>query len=155
MPEYHLSDDCKLALVQARFEAIHLGTRTLDAGHLLLGVTKSLPAATFARLFPLPERFEALCGAFNTGIDAAPLSAEDIDYSLGAREAIAGGMSSATATDPSAALTPLYLLLGILRPLNPEEQTPVAPSLAATRLLASGVTAEGLLALAMESTRAE
>ncbi len=151
MPEYRLSDDCKLALVQARFEAIHLGTRALDAGHLLLGVTKSLTPVTFARLFPRTERFESLCRAFDAGIESAPLSAEDIEYALAAREAIAGGMSLAIASDPTAELTPLYLLLGILRPLDPECQTPVAPSSAAALLLASGVTAEVLLALATET----
>lgn len=137
--EFNFTDDCRLGIVQARFEALHQGTRVVDAGHLVLGVTKTMGQSTFDHLFPDPGRFAQLCRSLGAVAAAAPVSAADITYSTEATKAIAGAVHSA-ATLPDGAITPLHLLLGVHRPGNEPGGSPARPSLASDLLDVAGVT---------------
>ncbi|MEO8138094.1 MAG: hypothetical protein ABI742_00530 [Gemmatimonadota bacterium] len=150
--EYNFTDDCRVGIVQARFEALYLGTRVVDAGHLVLGVTKTIGQSTFDLLFPVPERFAQLCRSLGAAEAAAPVSAEDITYSTGAMEAIAGAMRSAAAL-PEGAIAPLHLLLGVHRPETQFESAMARPSFASDLLDVAGVTAVHLEALVAGAPR--
>ena len=137
--EYNFTDDCRLSIVQARFEALRLGARVVDAGHLVLGVTKTIGQSTFDRLFPDPGRFAQLCRSLGAVEAAAPVSAEDITYSTDAMEAITGAMHCAAAVSDGA-IAPLHLLLGVHRPRQQPESAMAGPSFASDLLDGAGVT---------------
>jgi hypothetical protein len=147
--DYNFTDDSRFGIVQARFEALTLGLRVIDPGHLVLGVTKTLDQATFDRLFPDPERFMSLCRALGASASAAPVSAEDVDYSEEAIEAITGAMRSAAATVTG--VTPVHLLLGVHHPWMRSDAGPARVSIVSTLLDTAGLATGRLAALASEA----
>lgn len=153
--EYRFSDDSKLGIVQARFEALGLGSRVVEPLHLVLGLTKALPPATFEALFPDGERFGSLCRALGAEVPAARVATDDITYSADAMAAVAGAHEAACAMSDGT-ITSMHLLLGVHRPARSSTPTALAPSMAAAALDAAGATAailEALLSTMARETR--
>jgi len=139
---YDFTDDAKFAILQARHEALVVGAREILPSHLALGVLRLLDAAEIGALFPAPGSREALYGELGGGPHPAPVIAQDIIYSDGARQALAGARHSAEAGH--ARITPLHVLVGILHPRDFLDRRDVPPSEAADALEHAGLTAARL-----------
>jgi hypothetical protein len=137
--EYNFTDDSRLCIVQARFEALRLGSRVIQPAHLLLGVTKAISRPAFERLFPEAERFAVLCRSLGAEVRAAPVSAKDVTYSDEAIAVVAGA-DRAASLGRECLISPLHLLLGIHRPHDRDDR-PVQRSEASAILDAAGVSA--------------
>jgi hypothetical protein len=147
-PRYEFSDDSQLCIVQARFEALQLGSRVVQPEHLVLGLTKAIAQPRFERLFPDAAQFAALCRSFGAATAAAPVSAEDVTYSEGSLAAIAGAYQ-ALGPDRAQPMTPLHIMLGVHRPLGPDGR-PIPASPASAILDAAGLSVEALAAVLAE-----
>lgn len=145
--EYTFSEASQLCIVQGRFEALALGSPVIEPGHLALGILKAVAEPEFARLFPDPGRFTTLCLALGSDESPAPVSAEDVTYTEAAIAAVTGAYRCAGSSSKDV-ITPLHILLGIHRPVDPDGQ-PTLPSIVAALLDAAGLspaTLERLLA---------
>ncbi len=136
--EYNFTDESRLCIVQARFEALRLGSRVIQPAHLMLGVTKAIAQPVLERLFPDAGRFAALCRSLGAEVPAAPVSADDVTYSDEAIAAVAGAYRAASMRHERS-ITPLHLLLGIHRPHRRDDR-PTPPSDASALLEAAGVS---------------
>lgn len=135
---YDFTDDARVAILQARHEALVLGAREILPRHLALGVLRLMSPVEAAELLPEPGSREALYLRLGGRPEPAPVIARDIVYSDGAREALAGARHSAGAG--TGAITPLHVLCGILSPRDFLDRRDVTPSEAAGTLDAAGVT---------------
>jgi hypothetical protein len=118
-PEYNLTDDARVCIVQARFEALQGGGQVVEPEHLVLGVVKGVAPVLSERLFPVRGDFLALCHALDSLGEPAPLSTRDVLYSEGATAAILGAVHLAGTASPEESVTPLHLLLGVHAPAPP------------------------------------
>ena len=119
-PEYKLTDDTRVCIVQARFEALHLGGHEVGPEHLVLGVIKGIGPALFDRLFPVRGDYLELCHALDSVGQPAPLATADVAYTADATAVIMGAVQIAGAVGADIAVTPLHLLLGVHEPSPPE-----------------------------------
>jgi hypothetical protein len=139
-PPYHFTDPARLAVFQARHEALALGAPELTPFHLALGVLKTLTGFQRAACFSGSGDFERLCAALGAGPEPAPLIPEDIAYSEEAKAVMAGAIRSAEDEAPGTAVSPFHILLGIHAPCDLENETPLPPTGAATLLAIAGLT---------------
>jgi hypothetical protein len=144
---YHFTDAAKLAIVQARHEALHRGAAGVAPAHLALGVIFTLPRPVVDLLVPHPGRQAALLRDLGGGATAAPVIARDIGYLAAARDALDGATRIAAAAAGGPATRPTHILLGILRPWSLTENRAVAPGEAARILSGAGLTEAWLASL--------
>ena len=142
---YNFTDDCRVALVQARFEALAQGSPVLTPSHLVLGVLKTMPGPAFERLLLSPSTYRELCDALDSTPDHAPADARDIIYAESAKHAISGSL---VAAGPAHPVWPIHILIGIHAPHAPFDGGPVAASHVADILTRGGLGLERLIAIA-------
>lgn len=138
---YDFSEDARVAVFQARHEALALGAAELLPSHLALGVLRTLSRFQRAACFDQPQAFDRLCHALGGGPQPAPLIPEDIVYSDDAKAVMAGALRAAAAEGPGTAVAPFHILLGIHGPCDLADQTPRLPSGASAILAAAGLDA--------------
>lgn len=144
---YDFHDDTRLAILQARHEALYLRADELSPAHLALGVLHTLGAAEVRLALPAPGAFESLCLALGGRSEPAPVIASEILYSDAARDAIAGAMAAAAGGAGARTILPLHLLAGILSP-RPAGGTEIsAPGPIAVVLERAGLGASSLQSL--------
>lgn len=144
---YDFHDDTRLAILQARHEALYLRAEKLTPAHLALGVLHTLGAAEVRLALPAPGAFESLCRALGGRSEPAPVIASEILYSDAARDAIAGAMSAAADGAGAGTILPLHLLAGIHRPQAAAGTGATAPGPVAAVLEQAGLGAGALQAL--------
>lgn len=142
---YNFHDDTRLAILQARHEALHLRADELTPAHLALGVLHTLGEAEVRLALPAPGAFDSLCRALGGRSEPAPVIASDIRYSEAARDAIAG--AKFVAAGGAGAILPLHLLAGIHCPQPAAGTGATAPAPVAAVLEQAGLGASALQAL--------
>ncbi|HWA56983.1 MAG TPA: hypothetical protein VG692_07005 [Gemmatimonadales bacterium] len=146
-PEYRFTDDAKLAILQARHEALHQRAGAVAPAHLALGVIHTQNRARRDLLFPDPGNFEILCRALGGSHDPAPVIPEEIGYLDSARDALDGATREAARLSESGATHPLHILLGLLHPWVRTTNQAANPDQAALSLAATGLGDQRLRAL--------
>lgn len=136
---YHFTDAAKVAILQARHEALYVHAPAVAAHHLALGVLHTLPETILHLLVPDPGNLRILCQALGGSETPAPVIPEDIGYEEAARDALDGATRIAGEGPTRPDTHPLHILLGILRPWcaamdHASEPGPAALVLAATGL---------------------
>ncbi len=137
--EYRFTDDAKIAILQARNEALHLRADAVAPAHLALGVIHTQSAARLALLFPDPGNLEMLCRALGGSREPAPLIPEDITYLDAARDALDGATIEAARLDPAGDTHPIHILLGLFHPWDQAANHAVEPDAVALTLAATGL----------------
>lgn len=138
---YEFSEDARVAVFQARHEALALEAPYLEPAHLALGVLKTLSRFQRAACFARPEEFDRLCATLGAGPEPAPLIPQDIQYSEAAKAAMAGAIRIAAETGATGEVFPFHILLGILAPCGLEDRAPQPAGEAAAALAAAGLGA--------------
>lgn len=146
-PEYKFTDDAKIAIVQARNEALFRHAPAVAPSHLALGVIQTQTRRQLNLLFPDPGNFDLLCRALGGGPEPAPVIPRDIGYLDSARDALDGATRLAAAASPAGDTHPLHILLGLLHPWDWAANRPVDPDEAALSLAATGLGESRLRAL--------
>lgn len=136
---YHFTDAAKVAILQARHEALHAHAPAVAAHHLALGVIHTLPEAILQLLVPDPGHLRILCQALGGSDIPAPVIPEDIGYEDAARDALDGATKIAGEAPGGPDTHPLHILLGILRPWSAAERKGTEPCEAALVLAATGL----------------
>ncbi len=136
---YRFTDDAKVAILQARNEALHAGAPAVAPTHLALGVIHTQTRRQLDLLFPDPGNFDLLRRALGGQPGPAPLVPDDIGYLDSARDALDGATREAARESATGETYPLHILLGLLHPWDRGrgrgvDPDPVALSLAATGL---------------------
>jgi hypothetical protein len=137
---YHFTDDAKLAILQARHEALFAGSPAVGPQHLALGVIHTQSREMLQVLFPDPGNREILCRALGGSGTPAPVIPEDIGYQVSARDALEGASKIAAESAGGPDTHPLHILLGILRPWNPAADQAGSPDETALALAATGLS---------------
>ena len=137
--QYEFTEDARLAVFQARHEALALGAAELLPAHLALGVIKTLTRFQRAACFTRPEEFARLCHALGAAPEPAPLIPEEIGYSAEATAVMAGAIHAAAQEGEGAQVSPVHLLLGIHAPCGLEDYAPRPASRTATVLADAGL----------------
>lgn len=137
---YHFTDSAKIAILQARHEALHAHAPAVAPQHLALGVLHTQPKAVLDLLFPEAGDLTILCRALGGTDSPAPVIPEDIGYQEAARDALDGATKIAAEAPRGPATHPLHILLGILRPWNVAGDHASAPDEAALALAATGLS---------------
>ena len=138
---YAFTEEARLAVFQARHEALALGAGELLPAHLALGVLRTLTRFQRAACFTRPEEYARLCHALGATSDPAPLIPEEIPYSDDATAVMAGAIHAAAQEGPGVAVSPVHLLLGIHAPCGLEDRAPRPPSRTAAVLAEAGLDA--------------
>src|SRR5574338_251730 len=115
-PEYKFTDDAKIAIVQARHEALYRDAPAVAPAHLALGVIHTQTQKQLDLLFPDPGNFELLCRALGGGHDPAPVIPRDIGYLESARDALDGATRLAAGASAAGDTHPIHILLGLMHP---------------------------------------
>lgn len=138
--EYHFTDAARVAIVQARSEALFAKADAVAPKHLALGVIHSLTLPLFNLLFPDRGNFDILCRALGGSSRPAPVIPEHIDYRLSSREALDSATRLARDSPMGPDTHPLHILLGILRPWSVEQSQTAEPDQTALDLAATGLS---------------
>ena len=136
---YEFTEDARLAVFQARHEALALGAPELLPAHLALGVLKTLTRFQRAACFATREEYARLCHALGAAPEPAPLIPAEIGYSEAATAAMAGAIQAAALEGEGVPVSPVHLLLGIHAPCALDDRTPIAASRTATVLADAGL----------------
>lgn len=145
--EYQFTGDAKVAIVQARNEALFSRAEAVAPPHLALGVIHSQSQAKLDLLFPDRANFAILCRALGGSATPAPVVPEDIGYRIASHEALDGATRVAAESPAGPATHPLHILLGIFRPWNSRQNREAEPDQAALALAATGLNEARLRAL--------
>ncbi len=146
---YDFHDDTRLAILQARHEALYRRAEELTPAHLALGVLHTMGAAEARQALPVPGAFESLCLALGGRSEPAPVIASEVLYSDAARDAIAGAMVAAAGGAGAGIILPLHLLAGILSPRPAAGTGATVPGPVAAVLERAGLGASSLQTLLM------
>lgn len=138
-PEYRFTDDAKIAIVQARNEALRQEASAVAPSHLALGVIHTQTQRQLDLLFPDPGNFALLCRALGGSHDPAPVIPRDIGYLVAARDALDGATRLAAAASPDGETHPIHILLGVMHPWDWEAGQATDPDAAALSLAATGL----------------
>lgn len=144
---YDFHDDTRLAMLQARHEALFLRADELTPAHLALGVLHTLGTAEILRALPAPGTLDALCLALGGRSVPAPVIASEVRYSDAARDAIAGARFAAGGPAGAGTILPLHLLAGILCPHSAAGTGATPPGPVAAILERAGMGTRSLQAL--------
>jgi hypothetical protein len=146
-PEYRFTDDAKVAIVQARNEALFRDAPAVAPAHLALGVIHTQSRKQLNLLFPDPGNFDLLCRALGGDHDPAPVIPRDIGYLDSSRDALDGATRLAAAAGADGDTHPLHILLGLMHPWNWASNHAVDPDEVALSLAATGLGESRLRAL--------
>jgi hypothetical protein len=138
--EYHFTDDAKVAILQARHEALHTRARMVGPPHLALGVMHTQPQWRLDLLFPDRGNFETLCRTLGGSNAPAPVIPEDIGYLEAAVAVLNGAAKIAAEAAGGPATLPLHILMGMFRPWDVDRNQVGAPDQSALALAATGLS---------------
>jgi hypothetical protein len=124
-----LSEECRLSILQGRFEALHQAAPSVGPEHIVLGVLKRLPESQFAQLFPEPDAFDHLCALLSASAAPAPVSPADIGYAPGSYALVAAAAAAAGGVPTEGSVQPLHLLLGAHALPGEHASNPIAAQL--------------------------
>jgi len=136
---YPFTDSARIAIVQARHEALHAHAPAVSPEHLALGVLHTLPQSALDLLFPDPALLATLFSALGGKPSPAPVIAEDILYEESAQDVLGGAMKLAAEMPGGPETHPVHILLGVLRPWSLSEHHATEPGPAALSLAATGL----------------
>jgi hypothetical protein len=136
---YHFNDSARIAIVQARHEALHARAAAVAPEHLALGVLHTFPQRVLDLLFPDPALLATLLRALGGGTSPAPVIAEEITYEESAEDVLGGAMKLAAEMPEGPDTHPMHILLGVLRPWSLSQDHATDPGAAALTLAATGL----------------
>jgi hypothetical protein len=136
---YPFTDSARIAIIQARHEALHARALAVTPEHLALGVLHTLPQRVLDLLFPDPALLTTLVSALGGGPAPAPVIAQDISYEESAENVLGGAIKLAAEMPEGPDTHPLHILLGVLRPWSLSGDHATEPGAAALTLAATGL----------------